>query len=228
MTQTASRRDRIAFARQTVISDPFVSKRVLQRRVKTEFGVGLSDTVRRSILQEGNSVGSLRVRLRAPGAFGVKERRLLSKSVRLTGNPPYLIKAINDRLGLFNDAVAMGFTRKQYRQAVRQFFADNGWIAEKSGKRRKADGKVDRDRRIKGQPDFFKMLRDLRRKAQDEGDYIPPIRPKPRIDKGDVRAQRSRFRDKQARRVAARKAELSRRRQDLEERRQRLVEKRGK
>ncbi len=226
MVDRETRRQRIAQAQKFIQDDPYVSKRQLQRSLKGIFGVGLSDTIRRQLLQEGNSVGSLRVRLRAPGVFSPRERRILGKVIRRTGNPPYIVAAINQRTALATDARAKGLTRREYLKAVRQFYRGNGWVADKSGPRRKKDGTIDRDRRVKGRPDIWKMLRDLRRRDIETGEYVPPVIKKPRIDKGDIKAQRVRHRERQQRRTEVRQDEVRRRRQELEDRRAALVEKR--
>ena len=58
----ANRQDRIKYAEGLLRKDPFVSKRELQQAVKTQYGVGLSDTTRRELIRpakRGQSVQSM-------------------------------------------------------------------------------------------------------------------------------------------------------------------------
>jgi len=47
----ANRQERIRFAEGLISRDPFISKRELQRSVFSQYGVGLSDTVRRELIR---------------------------------------------------------------------------------------------------------------------------------------------------------------------------------
>lgn len=187
MTKVAgNRQERIARAEQIVSGNPLVSKRALQTRIKAEFGVGLSDTARRHVLQKANTPAVLRKRIGTP-AFKPTERVQLRRILHRTGSTPYLARAINERFTAAKAARDAGLTRRDFRRQVTDDAKASGYIATHTTRTKKRlDGSV------KGQVDWWKLLRDYRKKDIEGGDYTPKIRPRPRTDRGQLKAQKDR------------------------------------
>lgn len=203
-TRRADRQQRIARAERIVLTDPNTTKRALQSRLKAEFGVGLSDTTRRNILQRANTVNVLRARVNTP-AFTHNERVILRHAIHRTGNAPYLAKAINDRFTAGRRARNEGLTRRQFFTQVRKEARDSGMLATHTTRSKK-----DPYGTVKGQVDWWRVLRDYRDKDIERGDYIPKIGPKPKSDKGDIKAQKARYQEKQSAKAHARWVERER------------------
>lgn len=200
----ASRQERIARAEQIVLGDPNVSKRALQVRIKGEFGVGLSDTARRQVLQKANTPGVLRARVNTP-AFTRYEGLVLRRVIRRTGSTPYLAKAINERFLAGKAARDAGLTRQQFRRQAIDEAKARGYIATSTTRT-----KDRKDGTVKGQVDWWKVLRDLRDQSIDRGDYVPKIRPRPKTDKGNLKAQKSKYQEKQSAKAHERQVEKQR------------------
>lgn len=202
--RAASRRERIARAEQIVLADPNVSKRVLQTQLRSEYGIGLSDTARRQVLQRANTPGVLRARVSTP-AFTRNERIVLRRIIRRTGSTPYLARAINERFTSARAARDAGDTRRDFMRRARDEAKDRGYIATRTTRTKKTP-----DGTVRGQVDWWKLLRDYRDKDIDRGDYVPKIRPKPKTDKGDLAAQKARYQDRQSTKAHARWVEKER------------------
>ena len=193
----ASRQDRIQYAESLILRDSTTSKRGLQSKLKTEFGVGLSDTMRRGLLQKANTPAVLRSRVQTR-AFTRNERRILRDFLR-RGNPPYLKDVINHRYMMARQAKNQGLTYRQFRRMVKQEAIDHGWLIKRSTRPTKRF-----PGRKRGQIDILAVLRDFRDSSIEQGDYIPPVRPKPRTDKGKVKVQKRRYSERQAERERTR------------------------
>ncbi len=203
-----NRQERIIRAESIIIANPNISKRGLQSQLKTEFGVGLSDTTRRGLLQKANTVNVLWSRVNSP-AFTHHDRIVLRKALRQAGNAPYVIKAINDRFAHAKELYRQGWTIPQIRKAMRTEAKEKGTLATVTTRTKdKPDGTV------KGQVDWWRVLRDYRDKDIDRGEYIPPAGSKggkrPTALKGDLKAQKARYDDKQSTKAHARWVERER------------------
>lgn len=188
----ATRAEKIQRAEQIIRSDPNVSKRSLQSRLVAEYGVGLSDTTRRGLLQRANTPSVLRARI-STLAFMPRERTTLRKVLRRTGSTPYLAKAINDRFSRAKEARDAGLSQREFMRQAKAEAKEQGYIATKTTRTRgKPDGTV------RGQIDWWKILRDYRDRDIERGEYIPKPKEKPRTDKGNIKAQKARYQDKQS------------------------------
>ncbi len=192
-------RDRTARAQELLIQHPDWGRRSVNRQLRSEFGHGLRDTTIDNMSRSMNRTPTLRARVNTKGAFTLKERRVLKHAIRQSRNIPYVIKAINDRFAIFLQGQREGWTLKQYKAAVRQYYKDNGWIATSSSKDKK-----DLERRVKGYPDVWKMLRDIREQMIHSGEFDPSTsdafsmhRPHPKPNKGDILAQKKRHRERE-------------------------------
>lgn len=185
-----SRQERIRRATEIAAADPTISKRRLQNKIKSEFGIGLSDTARRQVLDKANSPNVLRARLGNRTAFSHHDAVVLKKVLHRTGPTPYLVAAINQTWLYGRELWRAGESRNTIRRELRKM---RGYVATKTTAiAKKPDGT------IKGQTDWWKLLRDLRNRDIDRGDYVPVPKPKPRTDKGNIQAQRVRWRDRQS------------------------------
>ena len=87
-------------------------------------------------------------------------------------NRPYIKRLLKDRLILFTQAANERWSRKEYETKIKEIYGDKDWIIEDTkelqefGTRRKSVGKADP----------WRMLRDYRKRAIDEGEYIPKPR----------------------------------------------------
>ncbi len=198
------RQERIDYASDLILRNPNVSKRGLQSAVKSEFGIGLSDTTRRSLLQKANTPAVLRARLNTP-AFTRYERRVLRKVIHRSSNASYVVKAINERFTRAKDARDAGLTKQEFLRQMRREAKEQGYLATETTRTKdKPDGTV------RGQIDWLKLLRDSRDRDIDRGEYIPKPRQKPRTDRGDLRAQKARYQDKQSTKAHGRWVERER------------------
>jgi len=94
-------------------------------------------------------------------------------------NIPYVKEMIRDRARAFRVAKRQGVDIQDYIFSVEEMYRENGYLTPE------------------GLPDFWQYFRDVRDKAIDRGEYIVPLRRKPRLlDKGDVKAQKARYREK--------------------------------
>lgn len=194
----ANRQDRIAWAERLVREDPTTSKRTLQVELRQRFGVGLSDTTRRNILQKANTPNVLRARL-ISNAFTIKERRVFLTWMKKR-NPPYLKDTINYRYSAFRrlgkEAKNAGKTFKRFIREFRVFVKKeakaNGWAIAKPTKKQIAMGLR------RGDVDIYAMIREFRKRSIGSQEYIPVEKPKVKLDKGDISAQKTRYREKQA------------------------------
>lgn len=194
----ANRSERINRAVELVKSDPSISKRLLQSRLKAEYGVGLSDTARREVLQKANTPAALRAKLGNKIAFTRRDSYVLRKVLHRTGATPYLAKAINDRYTKAKELRKAGKTVRQIRREVKE----QKYIATKTtATRRRKDGL------FKGQVDWWRMLRDYRDKDISRGDYVPLPKKKPSTDKGKIKKQKSRYDEKQSKKSHSRNVE---------------------
>ena len=200
----SNRQDRIDYARHLITRDPNIGKRGLQRALKTEFGVGLSDTARRGLLQQANTPGVLRARINTP-TFTHYERAVLRKILHRTGSTPYLARAVNARYIKGREARDAGISKREFMHQVRQEAKEAGYLATKTTQTRaKPDGT------IRGQVDWWKLLRDYRDMDVDRGDYVPKQQPRPKTDKGDIKAQKIRYEDRQSTKAHTRWVERER------------------
>lgn len=199
-----TRQDRISFARDLILRDPSISKRGLQVRVKARYSVGLSDTMRRTIIQQANTPNVLHSRVNSD-AFAKVERRMLNQAIRRMGNPAYLIKAINERFVRAKDAKDTGITRREFLRNERSDAKESGNIATKTT--RTVDSPAGT---VKGQVDWWKVLRKYRQEEIDSGDYTPLPKKKPTTKKSDIKKQKDGQDAKQERREALRRAESER------------------
>lgn len=94
---------------------------------------------------------------------------------------PYIRRMRVDRRELVRGVKKLGLSRRkaliELRWQIRKVYEINAW------------------------PDAYAMMRDYRNRAIERGEYIPPpARKRPRLSKGNVRAQKERYRARQARR----------------------------
>lgn len=201
----ADRQARIARATELARADPSISKRRLQNKIKSEFGVGLSDAARRQVLERANSPNVLRARLRNRTAFTHHDAVVLRSVLRRTGATPYLVQAINQQWITGHELWKEGLSHQEIRRELKRRAKDAGLIATKrTATRERPDGT------IRGGVDWWKLLRRLRDAAIDQGEYVPVPKAKPRTDKGDVKAQKARWRDKQSTKAHAKWVERER------------------
>jgi len=205
----ATRLERIARAEQIIRGTPTITKRRLQARLKAEFGIGLADSTRRRLLQNANTAAFLWARLNTP-AFTRYDRIVLRSILRRTGSTPYLAEAINNRFVAAKNARDAGISRRDFFRQVKRYAKERGYIADKTTRTKdRPDGTV------KGQIDWWKVLRDLRDREIDRGEYVPKPRPKPKTDKGNIKAQKARYQDKMSTKAHARWVERERSRLKL-------------
>lgn len=208
----ASRYERIARAQQIIHDNPNVSKRGLQSQLKQEYGTGLADTTRRQLLQDANVPSVLRRRvstLRREGVLNSREALTMRKAIHKAGTASYVKTVVNklwqDGLAMHRDGLSGRAIRREFKQAAK----DAGLIASRTtASRKKPDGNV------KGEIDFWKMLRRQRDDDIKGGDYEPPKGSRggkrPASQKGDVKAQKARYQDKQSTAAHARWVERER------------------
>lgn len=200
------RQERIQYARDLISRNPQTSKRGMQKALVERFGVGLSDTTRRELLREANTPAVLRAKLRSD-AFNGYDRVVLKHVLHRCGNAPYVAALINERYARAKAAVKAGEGRRAFMSRMKSESKKAGYLADKTTR-----DKDHPDGKVKGQIDWWRVLRDVRRKQVEGGDYAPKIRRRPRTERGDIKAQRARYREKQSERGAERRAERERQR----------------
>jgi len=182
-----TREERILAAKGIIKADPNISKRRLQHQLRQDFGIGLADTTRRRLLGEANTVPVLLRRASAP-CFSRHEARILRKAVRQSGKAPYVVETVNDLYAFAKNLHDQEWTNREIRHALLDKLEP--YIATKTTRTAK-----NRDGTKKGQIDIWAMLRDARDRAIAAGDYTPKQKKRA---KGDVAAQKARWKDKQA------------------------------
>lgn len=179
---------RISRAKELLIGYPDRGRRWVNQQLREEFGKGLrARTVGQIALALGRPA-SLRAQLRVVG-FLPFERKILRDFC--TGDSrTYLRNAIAERQQLFWRAQTEQWTTAKYRQVIRGLYKSRGWVVSPGATVRKAQI---------GKADPFAMLRDYRDRSIQKGEYIPPLKVKRKpSDKGNVAAQRARYKAKQA------------------------------
>lgn len=114
----------------------------------------------------------------------IRTSRMTEKGkIKVTPPPltiPYIKEMIRSRAKALRQAQREGVPIQDYINSIEDFYRDESFL--------------DAD----GSPDFWQYFRDIRDKAIDRGEYVPPLKKKPRpLDKGDVKAQKARYRAKQ-------------------------------
>jgi len=93
---------------------------------------------------------------------------------------PYIRQIRIDRRKLIREVKKLGLSRRkaltELRWRVRKVYEINGWA------------------------DAYAMMRWYRERAIDRGEYVPPVKKRARLDKGNVAAQKKRWRARQERR----------------------------
>jgi len=92
---------------------------------------------------------------------------------------PYIKRMRIARRVIFNEAKDKRFTMAEYKREIVRLYKKMGW--------------VDKD----GKPDVWAMLRFFYRLSIQQDDYTPPPKKKKKWSKGDVQAQRQRYKEKQ-------------------------------
>jgi hypothetical protein len=131
-----------------------------------------------------------RIRLLREGFFRFELRRFVggdSPKKSLCDFPmsrPYMKRMRRERRSLLRAAKKAGWTMSQYERAVKDEYRRMGWARPGRFGRPVADP--------------WAMFRYYYRLSERLGDYTPP--PRRRKDKGDVKAQKARYKERQARR----------------------------
>lgn len=207
MAIKSPRQERLAYAKDLVLTNPNISKRGLQNAIKSRYGVGLSDTTRRSILQTANTPGVLRSRI-ATRAFSMQERKELREFLK-KDNPPYLKDVVNARYSDYRQrgeaarAAGLSFAEfvRDFRMITKKEAAARGQLITKTTPLGRERG------RRAGQIDIFKLLKDARDNSIEQGDYKPIETKKPKTDKGDIKSQKQRYQEKQSSKSSERERE---------------------
>lgn len=207
----ANKEARIQRAREIFFERPEIGRREVNVILRREFGVGLRDATLGYIGHELNRPAALKGRLYTK-AFTRNERKAFRKFLD-RGNPPYVRDAINHRWEMYRD---LGWQAKkdgksfaqflhEFRAFCKQEYKDKGWSATTTTRTK------DNPRgRVKGYPDPYEMLRDFRNRSIDEGEYDKPEDESPKTNKGNIKAQKRRYQEKQSAKSQIRQREMAR------------------
>jgi hypothetical protein len=80
---------------------------------------------------------------------------------------------------IFNEAKDKRFTMAEYKREITRLYKTMGWVDSR------------------GKPDVWAMLRYFYRLSVQQDDYTPPPKKRKKWSKGDVQAQRQRYKEKQ-------------------------------
>lgn len=195
-----ARQERIRRAREIIVTNPEIGKRGLQSQLLREFGVGLSDTMRRSLLRESNVPSVLRARLNNRDAFTAREAKCLRQIIRRTNVTQYLITVINERTERARELFSQGYKRNEIHRILRQEAKESGYLSDKTTKIKDEKGRwvIPVDGQVKGKIDIWKIVRDERARKIESGEYVVPV--KKRKSKSSVQSlskSRQRYERKQ-------------------------------
>lgn len=99
---------------------------------------------------------------------------------------PYVMRMRIARRTLFEQAKDRRLTMREYKDEIARYYKVMGWtqVATRRGRRVEI-------------PDVWSMFRYFYRRSVQLDDYVPPPKKKKKWSKGDVKAQRQRYKEKQ-------------------------------